>query len=122
VKFLFVTVFLALAALALGAASGMSGSPADEAEPPFDLLITGGQVVDGTGSPSYVADVGILKGRIVAVGKLAGRPARRTIDARGLIVAPGFIDMLGQSEITLLVDGRAESKIRLRPRARPRHL
>jgi N-acyl-D-amino-acid deacylase len=83
------------------------------AEEPLDILIADGHVVDGTGNPWYAADVGIRNGRIAAIGKLAGRtPAKRTIDAQGLIVAPGFIDMLGQSEVTLLVDGRAESKIR----------
>jgi dihydroorotase/N-acyl-D-amino-acid deacylase len=82
------------------------------AEPPFDLLIMGGRVVDGTGNPWYSADIGIRAGRVATIGKLAGAPARRTIDGRGLIVAPGFIDMLGQSEHSVLVDGRAESKIR----------
>lgn len=79
---------------------------------PLDLLISGGLVVDGTGAPGRVADVGIREGRIVAVGKLSSHASRRTIDARGLVVAPGFIDMLGQSELALLVDPRAESKIR----------
>ena len=88
----------------------LAAAPADE---PLDILIAGGHVVDGTGNPWYAADVGIRNGRIAAVGKLAGHAAaKRTIDAQGLIVAPGFIDMLGQSEVTLLVDGRAESKIR----------
>ena len=91
-----------------GGAAGWS----DEAAPPYDLLIVGGRVVDGTGNPWYGGDVGIRNGRIAAIGKLVGSPSQRTIDARGLVVTPGFIDMLGQSEITLLVDGRAESKIR----------
>jgi dihydroorotase/N-acyl-D-amino-acid deacylase len=79
--------------------------------PVFDLLITGGKVVDGTGAPWFAADVGIVNGRIAAVGKLAGQPARRTLDATGLVVAPGFIDLLGQSEYNVLVDPRAASKI-----------
>jgi N-acyl-D-amino-acid deacylase len=81
------------------------------ADPPFDLLITGGRVVDGTSAPWFVADVGVRDGRIVAVGPLAGHPAGRTIDARGLYVSPGFIDLLGQSEYNVLVDKRAASKI-----------
>jgi dihydroorotase/N-acyl-D-amino-acid deacylase len=79
---------------------------------PYDVLITGGRVVDGTGNPSTREDIGIRGDRIVARGRLAGQPARRSIDATGKVVAPGFIDMLAQSEFTLLVDARAESKIR----------
>jgi N-acyl-D-amino-acid deacylase len=78
---------------------------------PFDVVIRGGHVIDGTGSPWYEADVGIREGRIVAIGRLAGASAKTTIDARGKIVAPGFIDMLGQSELTLLVDPHVPSKI-----------
>jgi len=83
----------------------------------YDIVITGGRVVDGTGNPWFSADVGIREGRVAAIGTLcapahASCPARRTIDAAGLYVTPGFIDMLGQSEFTVLVDGRAESKIR----------
>ena len=60
---------------------------------PFDVLISGGQVIDGTGNPWFYADVGIRGGRVVAVGKLAGVQARRVIDARGKVVTPGFIDI-----------------------------
>ena len=63
------------------------------AQPPFDLLIVNGQVVDGTGAPARTADVGIRNGRIAAVGALKGRPARDRLDASGLVVAPGFIDV-----------------------------
>ena len=78
---------------------------------PFDVVIAHGHVIDGTGSPWYSGDVGIRDGRIAAIGDLAGAPAKRTIDARGEVVAPGFIDMLGQSEMSILVDPRLPSKI-----------
>ena len=77
----------------------------------FDLIITNGHIVDGTGSPWYLGDVGIREGHIVAIGNLGGMPHQRTIDANGKVVAPGFIDMLGQSELTILVDPRLPSKI-----------
>jgi N-acyl-D-amino-acid deacylase len=77
----------------------------------FDLVITNGHIVDGTGSPWYSGDVGIRDGRIAAIGYLSGAARKQTIDARGKVVAPGFIDMLGQSEITILVDPRLPSKI-----------
>ena len=78
---------------------------------PYDLVIRNGRIVDGTGSPWYSGDVGIRGGRIAAIGHLAGEPARRVIDARGMVVAPGFIDMLGQSELTILVNPHLPSKI-----------
>src|SRR5271157_1180709 len=89
-----------LPVLLLAAASG-----------PYDLVIRNGRIVDGTGSPWYAGDVAIRAGRIAAIGHLADRPARRTIDARGMVVAPGFIDMLGQSELTILVNPHLPSKI-----------
>jgi dihydroorotase/N-acyl-D-amino-acid deacylase len=78
---------------------------------PFDLVITHGHIVDGTGSPWYSGDLGIREGRIAAIGNLANAPRKETIDAAGKVVAPGFIDMLGQSELTILVDPRLPSKI-----------
>jgi N-acyl-D-aspartate/D-glutamate deacylase len=81
------------------------------ARQPFDTVILNGHVVDGTGSPWYAADVGIRDGRIAAIGRLAGAAAKQIVDARGKTVAPGFIDMLGQSELTVLVDPHLPSKI-----------
>jgi len=81
------------------------------ASAPYDLLIRGGRIVDGTGSPWYRGDVAIRGDRIAAVGLLPLAQARDTIDATGLIVAPGFIDMLGHSEYPLLRNGAAVSKI-----------
>lgn len=78
---------------------------------PFDVVIRNGHIIDGTGSPWYSGDIGIRGGRIAAIGALANAPAKRTIDAQGLTVTPGFIDMLGQSEITVMVDPHLPSKI-----------
>src|SRR5436190_8446934 len=77
----------------------------------LDVLIRNGRIVDGTGASWYRADVGIVGDRITAIGNLANSPATTTIDAANLVVAPGFIDLLGQSEFNVLVDGRAASKI-----------
>jgi dihydroorotase/N-acyl-D-amino-acid deacylase len=77
----------------------------------FDIVITNGHIIDGTGSPWYSGDVGIREGRVAVIGDLRDYPRMRTIDARGMVVAPGFIDMLGQSELTILVDPRLPSKI-----------
>lgn len=83
------------------------------AEEPVDLLIRGGRIVDGTGNPWFLGDVAIRGERIEAIGPLSPSiRARRTIDAKGLVVAPGFIDMHSHSDTPLLEDGRAQSKIR----------
>jgi len=88
-------------------------APIEAREPvqSFDIVITNGHIIDGTGSPWYSGDIGIRAGKIAAIGNLSAAPRSRTIDARGKIVAPGFIDMLGQSEYTILVDPRLPSKI-----------
>jgi len=79
---------------------------------PFDTVIRGGRLLDGTGAPWIRADIAIRGDKIAAIGGLDGVPARHTIDARNRIVAPGFIDMHSHSDFTLLVDGHAQSKIR----------
>lgn len=86
-------------------------SAAQGTPPPFDVVIVNGHVIDGTGSPWYAADIGIRDGRIAAIGRLGDAPAKERIDAAGKVVAPGFIDMLGQSELTALVDPHLPSKI-----------
>jgi N-acyl-D-amino-acid deacylase len=77
----------------------------------YDLIIRGGHILDGTGNPWYAADIGIRGDRIAAIGDLQNATATHVIDANGYVVAPGFIDMLGQSESSLLIDNRSLSKI-----------
>ncbi len=97
----------AVAALSVaGAARSPQSSPGE-----FDLIIAGGRVVDGTGAPWFLGDVGVRGDRIAAVGDLSRAAAKTRINATGLVVSPGFIDLLGQSEFNLLVDNRAASKI-----------
>jgi dihydroorotase/N-acyl-D-amino-acid deacylase len=100
---LFLGVVLS-AAISLQSQSGPSARA-------FDVVIAHGHIIDGTGSPWYSGDVGIRGGHIAAIGNLADAPRKRTIDAQGKVVAPGFIDMLGQSEMTILVDPRLPSKL-----------
>ena len=77
----------------------------------YDFLISNAHIVDGTGAPWFSGDIGISGDRIAAMGDLQGATANQHIDAKGLVVSPGFIDVQGQSEFNLLVDGRAASKI-----------
>jgi N-acyl-D-amino-acid deacylase len=109
------TLLLTWGIIAAAAVSSPAQSPSrtqsGEAAQPFDVVIAHGHIVDGTGSPWYSGDVGIRGGRVAAIGNLAGAPRKRTIDAQGKVVAPGFIDMLGQSELTIMVDPRLPSKI-----------
>jgi dihydroorotase/N-acyl-D-amino-acid deacylase len=78
---------------------------------PYDLILKGGWIVDGSGNPRFRGDVGIRGDRIAAVGFLGAAAARETLDVGGLVVAPGFIDMMGQSEINALIDNRVLSKV-----------
>ncbi len=78
----------------------------------FDVLIRGGRIVDGTGNPSFLGDIGIRASQIAAMGHLAGASAKRIVDAKGLTVTPGFIDIHNHSDYTLVADGNAQSMIR----------
>lgn len=98
--------------LALPAAVFSSACQVFAADEPFDLLISGGTVVDGTGGKRITADVAVRMGKIVKVGAIGKVPAARTLDATGLIVSPGFIDMHTHSDRTLLADGLAQSAVR----------
>jgi len=100
-RWLFLILFLALAQASLAQST------------PFDLVIAGAHVIDGTGNPWYLADVGILGGLIAEIGNLAHRQAKRTIDAHGLTLTPGFIDMMSGTTLPLLLDPiTAQSKLR----------
>jgi N-acyl-D-amino-acid deacylase len=103
------TIFGAAAAVLIAAGARVPSSYAAGGE--YDLVIANGHIIDGTGSPWYAGDVAINAGRVAAIGNLSHASRKRTIDAHGMIVAPGFIDMLGQSELTVLVDPRLPSKI-----------
>jgi len=92
-------------------ATPLKASSASSSNPAYDILIRNGRIIDGSGNPWISGDLAIQGERIAAIGNLAGASAKRTIDASGLVVAPGFIDMLGQSEIALLVDNRSLSKL-----------
>jgi N-acyl-D-amino-acid deacylase len=106
--------FPSLISASIAAALALAGTTAPTAQRPanrFDVLILNGRIVDGTGAPWFRGDVGITGDRIAAVGALSEATAATRIDAANLVVAPGFIDMLGQSEFNVLVDPRAASKL-----------
>lgn len=94
------------------AVSLLLAGPLPAPEVPLDVLVRGGRIVDGTGNPSFRGDVGIRDGRIVAVGHIGAAEAAQTIDASGLVVAPGFFDIHNHSDETILVDGDAQSMTR----------
>ena len=91
---------------------GLFAAPLFAAEPNYDLIIRNGRIVDGTGNPWFVGHVAIKGDKIVAVGRAIEGKAKREIDAKGLVIAPGFIDMHSHSDYLLLEDGSAQSKIR----------
>jgi len=100
-------LFLCVAVLSIQSRSTTFAQPT-----PFDVVIRGGLVYDGTGAPGQRADVGIRGDRIAAVGDLSGMPATTAINASGLAVAPGFINMLSWSTESLLIDGRSQGELR----------
>src|ERR1044071_8473259 len=79
---------------------------------PYDIVITHGKIIDGTGNPWFYADVGIKNGKIIKIGRVDAKNAKRVIDAKGMAVAPGFIDMHTHTDLTALADGNTESKVR----------
>ena len=101
--------FITALALLLACAAPASRQPAT---PQYDVIITNGQVIDGTGKPRYSADVAIKGDSIAAIGDLSRATAKMTLDAHGDVVTPGFIDLLGHSEGSVLIDPHLEGKIR----------
>ncbi|AMV24842.1 D-aminoacylase [Gemmata sp. SH-PL17] len=91
--------------------SALAALPLPAADPEYDLVIRNGRIVDGTGNPWFHGDLAITGDKIAALGTVVGK-AKRTIDAKGLIVAPGFIDIHSHSDDLLLEDGHAQSKVR----------
>lgn len=104
------SVLLLLASSASGAAT--TAGAAEDPPPAYDLIVRGGTIYDGSGGAPYVGDVAVAGDRIAALGDLGKASAKRTVDAKGLAVAPGFINMLSWATESLLVDGRAQSDIR----------
>jgi N-acyl-D-amino-acid deacylase len=96
---------------AICASIAFTSNPINAAAPEYDIIIRHGRVVDGSGRPAFTADVAIKNDRIARIGELRTAKATREIDAQGQVVAPGFIDMLGQSEQYVLIDPRVMSKV-----------
>src|ERR1043166_5285027 len=90
---------------------GLAAAPAAD-EPRYDLVLRGGKIVDGTGNPWRHGDLAISGKKIAAMGLIPAGAGKREIDAKGLVVSPGFIDIHSHSDFTLLEDGSAQSKIR----------
>jgi N-acyl-D-amino-acid deacylase len=104
------TALLSLFLLLLPAAPGWGQRSRGDAG--YDLVIANGKVVDGSGNPWFYADLAIKDGHVAKIGKIDPKTARRVIDAKGLVVTPGFIDLHTHSDMTVLADGNAESKVR----------
>ncbi len=105
---------LAAALLALSAGNSFPNQQPQtdpQNSPAYDFVIQNGRIIDGSGNPWVSGDVAIRGDRIVKIGKVDASLAKRVIDAHGLVVSPGFIDMLGQSEMALLIDNRSLSKL-----------
>jgi dihydroorotase/N-acyl-D-amino-acid deacylase len=100
-----------LVVLLVIATAGCYSGPEAGPQTHYDVIIRHGHILDGTGNPWYAGDIAIRGDRIAAIGSLENAKATREIDATGLIVSPGFIDMLGQSELALLIDNRSQSKL-----------
>src|SRR5262245_7235010 len=104
------SILIIAVAVALSLISRAQSGPPEPA--PYDILIRNAKIVDGSGNPWAHGDVALRGDKIVALGKVPAAEAKRTIDAKGLVVCPGFIDIHSHSDFTLLEDGAAQSKIR----------
>ena len=80
--------------------------------PEFDIALLGGRIIDGAGNPWYRAGIGVKDGKIARIGRVNPSEAHRSIDVNGMVVCPGFIDLHTHSDVTLLIDGDAHSKVR----------
>jgi len=103
---------LSFVSLTIIAGASFTAWPLRVEVPQYDLLIINGQILDGTGSPWFAGAVAVRNGKIAEVGRLTAATGKQVIDAKGRVVAPGFIDLHSHSDFTLLVDGAAQSKIR----------